>query len=288
MNPLRDDTPRVSVVIPAFHAHAFIAEAVGSILAQDGAPSFEVIIAPDDDSDYATALPAAAELHVLPPAGHHGIAHARNRAIAAARGELIALCDADDLWPPNYLEQLVPLALEHDIACVNTLYTSWTGETLRVPPVHGRRLNLSDYGRCLASIRPLWNKALGIKFQNVFAEDVLHTLHLAAITTGGIPIATDTHYILRERHGSSTWQDTERERDIIAAYTPLIHDVQNNAAGLGLAKLTSDDRRAIAEALQFWQFANRKYLDTGCKQSFIRFVAGREKYLWKAFDGSSR
>lgn len=289
MNLHPDGAPLVSVVIPAFQAHGFIADAVRSIRAQHAAPPFEILVAPDDGSDY-SALAALASagvlrpaLRVLPPDGHHGVAHARNRAIAAARGEFIALCDADDLWPANYLQELLPLALAHGIACANTRYTDWQGELLRTPPVAGDWLSLSACGRCLASIRPLWRKTLGIGFHEVFAEDLLHVLHLAALSSTGIPLTGGTHYTLRERRGSLTFQDMQRERHIIAAYTPLIKGVRDTPSALGLDSLPDDRRASIAETLRFWRFANIAYLNSDCKQSFMRFVAGKESALWQDF-----
>lgn len=61
-----------------------------------------------------------------------------NRALAAARGELIAILEGDDFWPPDKLETLVPafedqqVVLAYGLACP----TSPTGKKLKwtIPP----------------------------------------------------------------------------------------------------------------------------------------------------------
>ncbi|MDT9600472.1 glycosyltransferase [Sphingosinicella rhizophila] len=95
------DHPLVSVVIPVHNGAHFVAEAVGSILAQ-GHPQLEIIIVDDGSTDAiveaVAALPIPVEL-IRQPA--KGPAAARNRGIAAASGDFIAFLDVDDLWPAD-------------------------------------------------------------------------------------------------------------------------------------------------------------------------------------------
>jgi len=105
--------PAVSVVIPAFNADRYVRDAIRSALTQTHTP-MEVIVIDDGSSDTtgATARHFASRVRVIRQA-HQGIGAARNRGIHEARGELIALLDADDLWERDKLARQVAL-LERD------------------------------------------------------------------------------------------------------------------------------------------------------------------------------
>jgi glycosyltransferase involved in cell wall biosynthesis len=104
--------PLVTVVVPAHNAERYIVDALGSALAQTH-PAVEVIVVDDGSTDRTAELAAAQPgVHVIRQA-NRGPAAARNAAIAAGTGELIAYLDADDLWPPSKLERQVAYLLAH-------------------------------------------------------------------------------------------------------------------------------------------------------------------------------
>jgi glycosyltransferase involved in cell wall biosynthesis len=99
----------VSVVIPCFCCESTVGRAVDSALAQSMQP-LEVILV-DDASPQETrrALEALLREHgerlrIITLARNGGAAAARNAAWDAARGEFVALLDADDAWHPRKLE----------------------------------------------------------------------------------------------------------------------------------------------------------------------------------------
>lgn len=106
--------PEVSVIIAAWCAEGFLAHAVRSALSQTG-PSVEVIVADDASPDgtlgVARAL-ALADARVRPVAlaANGGPSAARNRALSQARGEWIAILDADDRMVPRRLERMLSFA----------------------------------------------------------------------------------------------------------------------------------------------------------------------------------
>ena len=99
--------PLVSVVVPAWNAAATLAAAVASVRAQT-LGDWEMIVVDDASTDGTLGLAralAAAEprLRVLARARNGGAAAARNAAIRASRGRLVAFLDADDRWYPEKL-----------------------------------------------------------------------------------------------------------------------------------------------------------------------------------------
>ncbi|AHF03723.1 glycosyl transferase [Marichromatium purpuratum 984] len=97
---------QVSIIIPTRDCLEQLPRAIDSVLAQQ-LETFEVLVVDDGSEDGTWDWLCARARHArwLRPIrlGGHGAAHARNQAIAAARGELVAFLDADDCWYPGKL-----------------------------------------------------------------------------------------------------------------------------------------------------------------------------------------
>src|SRR5215207_4119659 len=102
--------PSFSIIIPAYQAAAFIADAVESALTQAVAPA-EVIVCDDGSTDeLAKALrPFSGRITVLRKE-HGGAASARNVATRSASSEFVAFLDADNIFLPGHLEAVGDLA----------------------------------------------------------------------------------------------------------------------------------------------------------------------------------
>ena len=100
---------KVSVVIPNFNHTRYVSEAIQSVLAQ-AYRSFEIIVVDDGSTDNCREVVSqfGNQVHYIWQE-NQGLAGARNTAIRAAEGELIALLDADDKWHPSFLEKMVSL-----------------------------------------------------------------------------------------------------------------------------------------------------------------------------------
>jgi len=103
------ELPLISVIIPAYNVSAYIGEALRSIFIQDFT-NYEVIVVNDGSTDTPelekVLAPYRDRIHYIQQP-NRGISAARNAALRAARGKLIALLDADDVWRAGKLtEQL--------------------------------------------------------------------------------------------------------------------------------------------------------------------------------------
>jgi len=99
----------VSVVIPAWNAAHFIERSVQSALTQEGV-SLEVIVVNDGSTDETGAVVRGifdTRVRYIHQEQNLGPAAARNIGFAAALGRWIAVLDADDLFLPERLSQIV-------------------------------------------------------------------------------------------------------------------------------------------------------------------------------------
>ena len=110
--------PFISVIVPLYNKEREIAGTLRSVLAQTLRPQ-EIIVVDDGSTDRRASIVeiVAAEegrgLVRLVRQPNAGECAARNRAIAEAGGDLIALLDADDEWEPGFLEEIASLRREY-------------------------------------------------------------------------------------------------------------------------------------------------------------------------------
>jgi glycosyltransferase involved in cell wall biosynthesis len=113
-----NESPLVSVVIPAYNASKWIAETLESVLRQDFR-DFEVIVVDDGSTDdTARVVTGFGERVCFIRKNNGGTGSARNVGIRAARGEYIAFVDADDLWTKEKLRLQVDLLKRMGLAWV--------------------------------------------------------------------------------------------------------------------------------------------------------------------------
>lgn len=94
----------ISAIIVVRDGEPYLSEAIDSVLAQTLPPD-EIVVVDDGSQDDSAAIAekygGAVRVIRREPLGH---AAGLNKGIEAARGELIAFLDADDLWTPRKLE----------------------------------------------------------------------------------------------------------------------------------------------------------------------------------------
>ena len=99
--------PAISVIMPARNCAAYVAEAVQSILAQTFS-DFELLVTDDASTDETYDVLRGfgdARISLWRHETPAGSAETRNELFARARGEYIALMDADDISLPERLEK---------------------------------------------------------------------------------------------------------------------------------------------------------------------------------------
>jgi glycosyltransferase involved in cell wall biosynthesis len=114
--------PSVSVVIPTYNRGDAVGEAIESALGQTLAPA-EVIVV-DDGSRDGTRERLAPYMDRIAyiRQENQGVSAARNAGIRAARGDLIAFLDSDDVWHPRKLDlQLRYLCAHPETALVGAV-----------------------------------------------------------------------------------------------------------------------------------------------------------------------
>ena len=101
--------PKVSVVMPAYNAEAYIGAAMESILSQSFG-DFEFLILNDCSTDGTEAIIQSYDdprIVYIKNEKNMGVAATLNKGLAAAQGEYIARMDADDFSLPQRFEKQV-------------------------------------------------------------------------------------------------------------------------------------------------------------------------------------
>lgn len=207
----------VSVVIPAYNAAPYIAQAIESVLSASATPS-ELIVVDDGSTDETAAIvdrfpSPVRRVHQA----NRGVAAALNTGILESRGELVAFQGADDVWLPNKLDrQLDVFRNAPDVGLVYTGFACVDAElrplgTPVIPPSKPRHpFDVLFPGNAVAAgtvlIRRHWLERVGLhETAGLLAEDWDLWIRLAAAGCrfAGVPAAL----LLYRIHGKNLTAD---------------------------------------------------------------------------------
>ncbi len=245
-------SPRVSVVVPCYNYGRFVAEAIGSILAQTY-QDFEVIVVDDGSTDNTPEVLRGItdpRVRVLRKE-NGGCASARNAGRELARGEFLTFLDADDLWRPTFLErQVAVLDAEPEVSfCFTDMVRSSNGSILpetqfdiakafrdlptRPSGASGARVLTVDTFEALAPLPdpPGWLQASMLRVAAI----------RGSMSKAGIPNAEDLYLILQvysrtraayideplveiRRHGNNSYKSHDQIRTAVLSVMKQVYE----------------------------------------------------------------
>lgn len=272
--------PLVSVIVPAYNAEAFIGQAISSVLGQT-VSNLEIIIVDDNSPDMTgnVVLDYAAYDHrvrYLRLDNNLGPGGARNTALDAARGEWIAVLDADDWYEADRLEKLIHAAMLEDVPVaadnqrfVTTVDGDWEQSLMGMdtPPIwrltaddllRGERLKRN--ARNLGLLKPVMRRDFllehGIRYDReiTLGEDFYFLLKclryspcLACVTE---PLYNYRVYVPMTHTKRQTMDGFLAMRLLHARYKDLF----NAATSPSTVKLMEQRRREIEQYIRFKRF----------------------------------
>ena len=110
----------VSVIMPVLDGEAHIADQLAALAGQTYPGEWELVVSDNGCRDrsmdivrsFEARLPAVT---IADARARRGLNHARNTGARAARGDLLAFCDCDDVVSPGWLEAMVAAARQADL-----------------------------------------------------------------------------------------------------------------------------------------------------------------------------
>jgi succinoglycan biosynthesis protein ExoO len=244
--------PRISVIIPAYNAARYLPRAVDSALAQTGIAPPQIVIVNDASTDDTAAVIAdlasrhpTVEGHANP--ANLGPAGTRNHAVAQARGDWIAVLDADDAFAPDRLARLIGAAEDAGLDAIADLPIHWDlAADCAAPeqlPATGTldRLGLIDFlrpdpatGLDLGLLKPVFRQRLVQENLWHYPEGIRHgedmALYVALVRAGvAFGLLREAHYLFSTRIGAvsgaySPGSVTDVDYLAVAAQTRALRD----------------------------------------------------------------
>lgn len=178
--------PLVSVIIPAYNGAKYIGDAIQSVLDQTY-PYFELFVVDDGSRDNTAEVVGRftdSRLKYIVHEDNKGVGKARNTALHASSGEIIAFLDQDDFYHPEKLQahvRLYELIPENGFtynARFELNYSTKTPRDISRPP---KQLSLAN----LVLGFPLSPSDVVVRREWALRMDMLHSVQGAEITHYG-------------------------------------------------------------------------------------------------------
>lgn len=212
-----DRLPLVTVILPAYNAQKFIAEAIASVIGQTY-QNWELIIINDgsnDDTEHIVLSFSDARIRYFSK-GNGGVSSARNLGFSQMSGDYFCFLDADDVLPPRSIEaRLVRFSEEPELQFVDgvvQVFDDTLTQQLRTykPELHGNPLQdlLTLRSTCFFGVSWMVRR---IRRHYRMEEDIHHGedlfLFLTLARDGGIYGFTTEEVLYYRRHSTSAMRN---------------------------------------------------------------------------------
>lgn len=152
----------VSIITPCYNGEKYVRETIESVINQTY-QEWEMIIIDDGSKDNSVSIISeyvAKDGRIrLVQQPNRGSASARNNGIKQAKGQYIALLDADDLWDAIFLEEQIKFLQECNAVCVCCSYRKINGNSQNIlqPTIAKKKITYDDmmvrnYVGCLTGL----------------------------------------------------------------------------------------------------------------------------------------
>lgn len=272
---VKERAPLVSVVIPAYKQAAFLAESVGSLLAQTY-PNWECVIVNDGSPDNTGAVARALisqdpfKRISLIEKDNEGLAEARNTGIRAMRGSWILPLDSDDRFEPTMLEKVLGAALANPNVNIVSSWVRCFGAKSEIVPIrqYSRAEIMRDNVFPYASLykRELWERFGGYRPIVPFgAEDYNFWISCSGVLN---PYTVAEPLFLYRKHEGASMVDAvishqAEVRACLHTCHPDLYTPQHLLASHDVLSAMQDDTRAVID------------------KHIARFPQNSELYLWR-------
>ncbi len=170
----------ISVVLPVRDGLPWLDAQLDALTAQHCDVPWEIVVADNGSSDGSVALARAwadrsGRIRVLDASTTPGPAAARNAGVRAARGDLLAFCDADDVVQPGWLQACVGALADSDVVAGAFDMASLNGTGVHEPaPAATTQLGFLPAGLAanLAVRRPAFEAVGGFCEELFVGEDI--------------------------------------------------------------------------------------------------------------------
>lgn len=122
----QDKFMKISVALASFNGEKFIKQQLLSIINQTRKVD-EIIISDDGSTDSTIALIKEIMgkydiVYTILNNSNHGVVHNFYNAFKYTSGDVVVLCDQDDIWMPNKIEEIEKVFFDESIKCLNTSF----------------------------------------------------------------------------------------------------------------------------------------------------------------------
>ncbi len=294
---MQEDTPLVSVIMPAYNCEKFIFQAIESVL-QQTYTNWELLVGDDgstDNTQYIIDQFSDGRIIKSHNKSNQGNIRTRNRLFAEAKGEFLAVLDADDWMTEEKIEHQIEMFTnekELDVCVTNYWTTNLDGSVRGVQAVEKDfYLKEGDFELAPrfhpASImlkRSVFDEVGGLNlyFDRLFGEDI-YWIYLIMERFKTLFVSKPLYYYRTNPASLTNDLDSERKLSVISLIEELIRQ-RRETGGDWLSRGQLD--RAINfenNLLKQKQWLGEKYRIKAARSVDMRQFKLAFKYLGKAF-----